>query len=59
MGLLQFQAAGKISTNKDALIEAVATFQEKYPDTGILLVVDELLDYLEQGKNLSRCLEET
>lgn len=42
----QFPPADKISNNKNAIIEAVGKFQEKYPDQGILLVVDELLDYL-------------
>jgi hypothetical protein len=42
----QFPSADTITGNKDALIEAVGLFQEKYPDTGVLLIVDELLDYL-------------
>ncbi|MFC2055646.1 DUF6079 family protein [Chloroflexota bacterium] len=41
-----FPPADTITGNKDALIEAVGLFQDKYPDTGILLIVDELLDYL-------------
>ncbi len=41
----KFPAADKATNNKNALIEAVAKFQEVYPDHGILLVVDELLDY--------------
>ena len=42
----KFPSAHNITGNKDSLIEAVGLFQEKYPDTGILLIVDELLDYL-------------
>jgi len=42
----KFPLANAITGNKDTLIEAVGLFQEKYPDTGILLFVDELLDYL-------------
>ncbi len=42
----EFPAADRIANNKNAIIAAVAKFQEKYPDHGILLVVDELLDYL-------------
>ena len=42
----KFPSSNEITGNKDALIEAVGLFQEKYPDTGILLIVDELLDYL-------------
>lgn len=41
-----FPPADAVSNNKDALIAAVAQFQTQYPDQGILLVVDELLDYL-------------
>jgi hypothetical protein len=42
----KFPPANKIPNNKNAIIEAVGKFQEKYPEQGILLVVDELLDYL-------------
>jgi len=41
-----FTPADQISNNKGLIIQAVAAFQEKYPGMGILLVVDELLDYL-------------
>ncbi|MDQ3007123.1 MAG: DUF6079 family protein, partial [Chloroflexota bacterium] len=41
----KFPEANQVTNNKNALIEAVAKFQEVYPDHGILLVVDELLDY--------------
>ncbi len=41
-----FPPADQVNNNKDPLIEAVAAFQTRYPDRGILLVVDELLDYL-------------
>ena len=41
-----FPPADRVSNNKDAIVAAVAAFQERYPDHGILLVVDELLDYL-------------
>lgn len=41
-----FPPADEIANNKTALIEAVATFREAYPDQGLLLIVDELLDYL-------------
>ncbi|MFP4346390.1 MAG: DUF6079 family protein, partial [Anaerolineales bacterium] len=41
-----FPPADQITNNKDLLVEAVARFRERYPDQGILLVVDELLDYL-------------
>jgi hypothetical protein len=40
-----FPRSGLVN-HKDVLIEAVATFQQRYPGQGILLVVDELLDFL-------------
>ncbi len=42
----EFPPADQITNNKDIIIEATAKFREKYPDQGILLVVDELLDFL-------------
>lgn len=42
----RFPPASQLTNNKDAIIEAVAAFHQRYPDHGILLVVDELLDYL-------------
>ncbi|HDQ73860.1 MAG TPA: ATP-binding protein [Chloroflexi bacterium] len=41
-----FPPADEITNNKNALIEAMGAFQERYPEQGLLLVVDELLDYL-------------
>jgi hypothetical protein len=41
-----FPSADQLTNNKDAIIAAVAAFQQHYPDQGLLLVVDELLDYL-------------
>jgi hypothetical protein len=41
-----FPSADQVNNNKTVIIQAVAAFQEKYPGMGILLVVDELLDYL-------------
>jgi len=41
-----FPPADQVNNNKTLIIQAVAAFQEKYPGMGILLVVDELLDYL-------------
>lgn len=42
----EFPAADEIVNNKDALREMMAKFEETYADKGLLLVVDELLDYL-------------
>lgn len=41
-----FPPADQVTNNKDIIIEAVAGFQQQYPHQGILLVVDELLDFL-------------
>src|SRR5690606_34116723 len=41
-----FPPSDTISNNKDALVEAMGLFQEAFPNHGLLLVVDELLDYL-------------
>ena len=41
-----FPPADQVNNNKTLIIQAVAAFQEKYPGMGILLAVDELLDYL-------------
>ena len=39
-----------ITNNKDSFHEMMAAFTEKYPDKGLLLVCDELLDYLRGRK---------
>jgi len=41
-----FPAVDKIANNKDALESMMAAFEAVHPDSGLLLVVDELLDYL-------------
>ena len=41
-----FPADDQVDSNKDDLSNMMAQFNEKYPDHGLLLVVDELLDYL-------------
>ena len=45
-----FPADDQVDSNKDDLSEMMAQFAEKYPDHGLLLVVDELLDYLRTRK---------
>ncbi len=42
----KFPASTAVTNNKNALVEAMAGFQQKYPDMGVLFVLDELLDYL-------------
>ena len=43
---VDFPPADQVNNNKNLIIQAVDTFQQKYPGMGILLVVDELLDFL-------------
>lgn len=46
----KFPPANQVRNNKDSFIEMMAAFHEVYPDQGLLLVVDELLDYLRARK---------
>lgn len=41
-----FPSAAEVSSSKPAFEEMMAAFHQEYPDQGLLLVVDELLDYL-------------
>jgi len=41
-----FPAMDAAPNSKDLLVAMMGAFQEQYPDQGLLLVVDELLDYL-------------
>lgn len=41
-----FPAVDAVSNNKDPLLAAVAGFRTLFPDHGILVVLDELLDFL-------------
>lgn len=41
-----FPPADKVRENKTALTEMMSAFAQKYPDHGLLVLVDELLDYL-------------
>ena len=45
-----FPADDQVDSNKDDLSQMMAQFAEKYPHHGLLLVVDELLDYLRTRK---------
>lgn len=42
----QFPSADEISNHKGAFEAMMAAFENVYPDKGLLLVIDELLDYL-------------
>ncbi|MCY4594978.1 MAG: DUF6079 family protein, partial [Bryobacterales bacterium] len=42
----RFPAASEVTNHKDTFTAMMAAFEEVYPSQGLLLVVDELLDYL-------------
>jgi len=46
-----FPAADKVVNNKAAFEEMMAAFAEVYPDHGVLLVVDEFLEFLRSRKD--------
>jgi hypothetical protein len=52
-----FPPADQVVNNKAAFEEMMATFAEVYPDHGVLLVVDELLDYLRSRKDHALVLD--
>lgn len=53
----KFPPVDKVTNHKNVIIEAVAEFQKKHPDQGILLVVDELLDYLRSREERALILD--
>ena len=52
-----FPDAGQVPNNKRAFEEMMAAFHREYPDHGLLLVVDELLDYLRTRKDQELILD--
>ncbi len=52
-----FPDASQIPNNKRAFEEMMAAFHQEYPDHGLLLVVDELLDYLRTRKDQELILD--
>ena len=53
----QFPPADKITNNKAAFQEMMAAFQAAYPKHGLLLVVDELLEFLSSRKDRALILD--
>jgi|AKZA01.1.fsa_nt_gi hypothetical protein len=47
----------KLTNNKEWLLEMMDAFNTKYPEKGLLVVVDELLDYLRSRKELEMTLD--
>jgi len=52
-----FPDASQIPNNKRAFEEMMSAFHKRYPDHGLLLVVDELLDYLRTRKDQDLILD--
>lgn len=52
-----FPLTSKASNNKRAFEEMMVNFHSKYPDLGLLFVVDELLDYLRSRKDQELILD--
>lgn len=52
-----FPDTSKIPGNKRAFEDMMAAFHQKYPEHGLLLVVDELLDYLRTRKDQDLILD--
>lgn len=52
-----FPSTAQVANNKRAFEEMMAAFHQEYPDHGLLLVVDELLDYLRTRKDQELILD--
>lgn len=52
-----FPPADQVTNNKDMLYEMMDLFNEKYPNQGLLLVIDELLDYLRSRDEMQLTLD--
>lgn len=53
----EFPSTGARHENKAAFGEMMSTFQQAYPEHGLLLVLDELLDYLRSRKDQELSLD--
>lgn len=53
----QFPSMDQVTGHKRAIEDMMAIFQQKYPDHGLLVVVDELLDYLRTRKDQELILD--
>lgn len=52
-----FPSAGEVTNNKDALVDMMGAFEEKHPGQGLLLVLDELLDFLRTRQDQALILD--
>jgi hypothetical protein len=55
----QFPPMSEAPNSKDLLVAMMTAFHEKYPDHGLLLVVDELLDFLRSRRDQELVLDLT
>ena len=55
----QFPPMSEAPNSKDLLVAMMTAFHEKYPDQGLLLVVDELLDFLRSRRDQELVLDLT
>ncbi|HIE15215.1 TPA: ATP-binding protein, partial [Candidatus Bathyarchaeota archaeon] len=53
----KFPPQSEITNHKDCFQEMMAKFEERYPDAGLLLIVDELLDYLRTRRDTDLILD--
>jgi len=53
----QFPDTSERHENKSAFLEMMAAFQAEFPDQGLLLVLDELLDYLRSRRDQELSLD--
>jgi hypothetical protein len=52
-----FPAMNQVTNNKDTIVAMMGAFQDAFADAGLLLVVDELLDYLRTRKDTEIVLD--
>jgi hypothetical protein len=52
-----FPQASQVSSYKDAFEQMMVAFEKQYPDKGLLLVADELLDYLRTRRDQELILD--
>lgn len=52
-----FPLVGEVTNSKDSLEAMMGAFHQKYPDQGLLWVVDELLDYLSSRRDQELILD--
>ena len=52
-----FPSTSEVSSNKRSFEEMMSAFHQEFPDHGLLLVVDELLDYLRTRKDQELILD--